>query len=47
VKSKNAWSSKVSEIMVKDLNDEDKANLFEELNNAVMEVCLAYGIGDN
>lgn len=43
---KEVWSSSVDETMIKDagLSKSDVKRLIKELDNAVMETCLSFGV---
>lgn len=42
--SKEVWASSVDEEMTKGLTRTEIKNLIKELDDAVMEVCLSYGV---
>jgi hypothetical protein len=41
----NVWKSSVTSGMTKHLTDNERANLAQELDDAVMEICQSYEIG--
>lgn len=42
----NVWKSSVTAGMVKQLNDDERMILVQQLDDAVMEICQSYGIGE-
>jgi hypothetical protein len=41
----NVWKSAVTVGMTKHLTDDERANLAQELDDAVMDICQSYEIG--
>jgi hypothetical protein len=41
----NVWKSSVTVGMTKHLTDDERANLVQQLDDAVMEICQSYEIG--
>lgn len=41
----NVWKSTVTTSMTKHLTDDERANLVQQLDDAVMEICQSYEIG--
>jgi len=44
MKVKVVWSSKLTSDMLSHLSSDEKEELYEQLNDAVMEVCSSYEV---
>lgn len=44
---KDLWNSKVTNEMAQQLSEDERVRLLQELDDAVMEICLQYGVGGN
>jgi signal transduction histidine kinase len=45
--TEDLWNSKVTNEMAQQLSENERVRLSQELDDAVMEICLQYGVGGN